>query len=276
MIEDVFLPLGGRLGGGALLAALLATLPACRRKHIPVASVPEIPYPTCNGAPIPATGELVASGSMRAGPTSLDPNVVERYEIRHRGCVYVASVRQEWPLGTADAEVVFDEQWLPLRAWRRTTIPGSRRADGSADIRRYELRTPEVTVKRRGPEGVSYEIIRGGHPRAVVGPGRGLITAWIHRAHLREGERSREVVLDFREVVERVQEVTLRREPDMFVDWLGRNARVYTIYGREPIFTDEHDNVIGDLSGMRPAALVTTPAPPAVPMYGTPDPVGTP
>ncbi|MEI8256660.1 MAG: hypothetical protein WCJ30_13380 [Deltaproteobacteria bacterium] len=259
----------------ALLVFLAVLAGACRRKHIAVGSVPEIPYPTCDGAPLPA-GEVVATQHMRPGPTSLDPNVDERYELRHRGCVYVATVRQAWPLGTAAAEVVFDENLLPLRAWRRTTIPGSRRADGDADIRRYELRTPEVTIKRRGPEGVTYEILRGPRPRAVIGPGRGLLTAWIRRAHLRVGERLREPVLDFREIVERLQEVTLRREADLFVPWLGHAARVYTIYGREPVFADETDAVIGDLAGMRPDSTLSTTRPAAMPLYSAPDPQHTP
>lgn len=258
----------------ALFVALLACT-ACHRKHIAVASVPELPYPTCDGAPLPA-GEIVATQHLRAGPTSLDRNVDERYELRHRGCAYVATVRQEWPMGTADIEVVFDANLLPLRAWRRMTIPGSRRPDGSAEIRRYELRTPEVTIKRRSPEGVSYEILRGPHPRAIIGAGRGLLTAWIRRAHLRVGERLREPALDIREMVEALRDVTLRREDDMFVPWLGRNARVYTIYGREPVFADENDNVIGDLAGLRPDATLTTPRPPAMPMFSPPDPVGTP
>ncbi len=259
----------------ALSIAFVIASGGCRRKHVSVASVPELGYPTCDGAPLPA-GDVVAAEHLRAGPTSLDANVDERYELRRRGCAYVATVRQEWPLGTADVEVVFDANLMPLRAWRRETIPGSHRADGSAEIRRYEMRTPEVTIKRRGPEGVSYEVLRGPHPRAVIGPGRGLLTAWIRRAHLSVGQRVREPVLDIREIVERLGEVTLRREPDMFVDWLGRNARVYTIYGREPIFADENDNVIGDLAGMRPDRTLTTPRPMAIPMYGAPDPVGTP
>jgi hypothetical protein len=82
--------------------------------------------------------------------------------------------------------------------------------------------------------------------------------------------------LDIREVVERIQDATLRREADMYVPWLGHDARVYTIYGREPIFADENDNVIGDLSGMRPDATLSTPRPPPMPLYGAPDPVGTP
>ena len=108
------------------------------------------------------------------------------------------------------------------------------------------------------------------------GPGRGLITAWIRRAHLPVGGRVREVVLDIRESLEVVRQVTLRREPDQYVAEYGRALRVYTVYGRESVFADEHDTVVGDLAGLRADAVLRTPAPPALPLYGAPDPVNTP
>ena len=52
--------------------------------------------------------------------------------------------------------------------------------------------------------------------------------------------------------------------------------RVYTFFGRETVFADEHDVVIGDLAGMRPSDSLTTPEPDALPEYGGPDPVHTP
>jgi hypothetical protein len=174
-------------------------------------------------------------------------------------------------------QVVYDDHWQPLRVWKRMTIPGDARPDGHADVRRYELRTPEVTITRRGPDGVRhYEILRGAKPTVVIGPGRGLITAWLRRAHLAVGARVREPALDMREMVEVLRPVTLQREPDMVLDWLGRNARVYTFYGRETVFADENDVVIGDLAGLRPAELLHTPEPPPMPLYGMPDPVNTP
>jgi hypothetical protein len=62
----------------------------------------------------------------------------------------------------------------------------------------------------------------------------------------------------------------------MFLPWLGRTVRVYTVYGRETVFADETDAVIGDLAGLRPHELAGTPVPTPMPMYGTPDPVHTP
>jgi len=258
------------------LALALAALAACKRKHVPVASVPELPYPTCGGAPLPP-GAVVAAGHLRAGPTAVEQTVVERFELRDRGCAFVLTARQEWPLNVADIEVVYDRGLVPLRAWKRMTLPGVARADGQADIRRYELRTPEVTITRRASSGPrTYEILRGPAPTVVIGPGRGILTAWLRRARLPVGGAVREYALDMREMVEVIRPVTLRREADQLVPALGRTARVYTIYGRECVYADETDAVVADLAGMLPADRVRTPAPPPMPRYGEPDPEHTP
>jgi hypothetical protein len=90
------------------------------------------------------------------------------------------------------------------------------------------------------------------------------------------GGRTTELVLDFRDMVESLEEAVLRRDPDMYEPSLGRSVRVYTFFGRETVFADEHDVVIGDLAGMRPSDSVPTPEPDAMPMYGEPDPAHTP
>lgn len=257
----------------ALVAALLS--PACRRKHLPVSSVPQLPYPQCGAAPLPA-GEVIAEGHLRSGPFSVEQLVNERFSLRQRDCLYTVTVRQEWPRGIADVEVVYDRAWQPLRAWRRLTVPGAPRPDGMADIRRYELRTPTITVTRLHNGARSYEVLRGDRPTVVLGPGRGLITAWIRRAHLGVGDRVREVALDIRGALETVRPVVLRREPDQYMAEYGRTLRVYTVYGRESVFADEHDVVVGDVAGLRQDAVLRTPAPPALPLYGAPDPVNTP
>jgi hypothetical protein len=259
----------------SLLVALVMSL-ACRRKHVPVTSVPELPYPTCDGGAV-APGELVLQGRMRAGPDASERTVNERFELRDRGCVFALTARQEWPLNVSDLEVLYDRNMLPLRAWKRMTLPGVRRADGKADIRRYELRTAEVTITRRNEGGPrSYEILRGPRPTVVIGPGRGMITAWLRRARLQPGGAVREYALDMREMLEVLRPITLRRDDDRFIAALGRTARVYTIYGRETVYADEHDTVIGDLAGMLPYERVAGAAPPPMPMYGDPDPVRTP
>ena len=117
-------------------------------------------------------------------------------------------------------------------------------------------------------------------PVAVVGPGRALIGAWI-RQHLDlgAGETVRGPVLDFRRPAERIETVALRREDDAVMpDVAGPEGRVrvYTVFGRESVFTDDEGNVLGDLAGLRPDALLDTPAPPALESDEPPDPVGTP
>jgi hypothetical protein len=86
----------------------------------------------------------------------------------------------------------------------------------------------------------------------------------------------RELVLDFREMVERLEEATLTRDDDRFEPSLGKTVRVYVFYGREAVFADENDVVIGDLAGLRPSETLTTPEPESMPRYGDPDPVHTP
>ena len=267
----------------ALLGLLLVA--GCRRKHVPVDAVPELGYPACGDAG-DDPGTPAAQGHLRAGPTSPESNVVERFELRRTTCGYTLRTRQEWPLAIADVEVRYDAQLAPLWAWKRLTVAGSPRADGNADIRRYELRTGDVFIKHRDPAGelTLQKLLPGGRRAvpegakvaAVVGPGRGVITAWLKRAHLAEGAKTRDLVLDFRDMVEQLEEATLERSPDQFEPSYGKNVRVYTFFGRETVFADENDVVVGDLSGMRPSATLTTPEPPSLPDYGGPDPAHTP
>jgi len=243
----------------------------------PAAHIDELAYPGCGAEPLPE-GEVLASGHLRAGPFSRDQDVVERFEVRRRGCLLFVTVRQEWPLGTADVEVIYDAAGAPLRAWKRTTLPSAPDPIANADTRSYELRTEPATMKVRTAEGeMLLRTLEGPRPTAVVGPGRGLLTAWIQRAGLAVGEQSREQVLDFRSLgLERIEPVVLRREQDRRDSTLGRTVRVYTIFGRESVFTDEHDVVVGDLAGLREDAALDTPAPPPIPELAPPDPVNTP
>ena len=273
-----------RIGLALGLVAALAVVVACK-KHIAVTSVEELPYPACSSDAVASAP--IASGHLRAGETAREKDVVERFHVDRDACnQYVYDGREEWHLMGADIEVVYDAQMMPLRAWKRMTIPGVARADGDADIRRYELRTREPSIKRRDKDGhVTYELLKiggktappeGTRVAAVIGPGRGVLTMWLKQAHLAVGQKRRDLVLDFREMVETLSDVTLTREEDEFEPSLGRSVRVYTIYGREPVFADENDVVIGDLAGLRPSASVSTPEPPPIPTYGPPDPIGTP
>ncbi len=265
--------------GAAFLLFATAVAPGCdrfERKHVPVAHVAERGYPTCPGAEKAGLGGLLGGGHLRPGPNYPDRAIVERFEIRQRACLTVMTVRQEWPLGTADVEVVYDAAGVPLRIWKRMTLPGLPDPIAGADIRRYELRDDPVTMKRRSQKGhVDFERLVGGRPRVVIGPGRGLLSMWIRRAQLEVGQKTRELAIDIRGL-EKIEPVTLLRERDMDDPALGGHVRVYTFYGRETVFTDAQGMVTGDLMGLRSHRLLKTPAPPAIPLFAPLDPVGTP
>lgn len=283
------------LGRVAALAALVTSAlgaVGCHRKHVPVDAVPQLGYPACRECPDCADagpsepGPVVAAGHLRSGPTSVERFVNERFELRRTPCGYTFRTRQEWPLAVSDVEVRYDDLLRPIWAWKRMTVPGSQRDDGNADIRRYELRTGDVFITRRDDRGrTTFEqLLPGGRlpvdvrapVGAVVAPGRGVLTAWLWRARLPVGGKTRDLVLDFREAVESLEEATLQREQDRFEPSLGKSVRVYVFYGREAVFADDHDVVIGDLAGMRPSDSLSTPEPPSLPSYGPPDPEHTP
>ncbi len=79
-------------------------------------------------------------------------------------------------------------------------------------------------------------------------------------------------VLDFRELLEAVEEVALVRQPDRYDETLAQTVRVYTVYGREAVFTDEDGWVVGDLPCLRSSHARDTPLPPALPTYEPPNP----
>lgn len=264
----------GRKGRVLLLGLGLLVLNACEGcepARRAVSELPDLGYPTCDGEALPE-GEVLGSGVLRSGPTMREKEVAERFEIRRRGCVTVLQASQEWPRGTTDLDVVYDEDLLPLRVWKRSTMPSGEGPIGHRDVRVYELRTPEVGMTRRAPSGeMEHFIIPGETPRAVIAPGRGILAMWFRRAKLPEGGRLRETVLDVRETMEVIREVTLKRLEDRDVEGLGR-VRVYTIYGREPIFTDENDIPVGDMFGLRAASAVEGPVPDPMPDPGPIDP----
>ncbi|HEY4013425.1 MAG TPA: hypothetical protein VGM06_08810 [Polyangiaceae bacterium] len=270
------------------MGLLLFAGAGCKRRHVPVAAVPELGYPACpmGDGGVDDPGAEVASGHLRSGPVSNEKNVVERFDLRRTACGYTFRSRQEWPLAISDVEVRYDPELAPIWVWKRMTIAGSPREDGSADIRRYELRTGDVFIKRHSPDkplvlehllaGGRMAIPPGARVAAVVGPGRGIITPWLERSHLAVGDKRHDLVLDFRDLVETLEMAALERNPDLFEASLGRTVRVYTFFGKETVFADEHDVVIGDLSGLRPSDSLSTPEPEPLPTFGGADPIHTP
>lgn len=259
-----------------LAAALLAAVPACKRQHYPVDQVPDLGYPTCPEG-VDMAPSVIVDRKLRSGTSDTRQPIVEHYRIEKRGCLFAAITRQEWPVQIADVEALYTEKLEPLRIWRRLTIPGSRRPDGNADIKRFDFRTPEITARHRDDKGqVDSEILRGpGRPAALLGPGRGILTMWLRKARLAPGQKVREPVLDFRGI-EKISPVTLMRLPDQHLDWLGRSVRVYTFLGRETIFADENDTVLGDLAGLVLDEKAPPPSPRSMATFEPPDPVNTP
>jgi hypothetical protein len=255
---------GWRRAVGVALA--LACLAGCKRKHVPVDSVPELGFPACGDAGLDETGTVVGQGHLRAGPTAADQNVAERFELRRTSCGYTFQSRQEWPLAISDMEVRFDAALTPIWAWKRLTIAGFIKKPDAEGV---------LTLEKLLPGG-RMPVPSGVRVGAVVGPGRGVITAWLKRERLPVGGKTQELVLDFRDMIEQLEVGTLERNADLYEPSLGKTVRAYTFFGKETVFADENDVVLGDLAGMRPNESLKTPEPPALPEYGKPDPVHTP
>ncbi len=158
-------------------------LAAANESTCPSMSVPELGYPSCTDAGPDDPGVVVAQGHLRSGPVSNDQNMVERFELRRTACGYTFRNRQEWPADITDVEVRYDANLTPLWAWKRMTLAASPRPDGDPDVRRYELRTGDVFIKRRDAQGAITleQLLPGGRMTvpvgarvgAVIAPGRG-------------------------------------------------------------------------------------------------------
>jgi len=257
-----------------LLLAWLVASGGCESclKRKPIATVPRLAYPSCGDEPLRASEEL-ASGVLRSGPDMREQGVVERYTLTQRACLRIFTVRQEWSRQVTDVEVVYDEHYRPLRAWKRMAVPGFEQS--TEDIRLYEFRGAHPTMVRRSRDGVESYEFEAGTPVAVVAPGRSLIGAWIRAGALEAGEVARGPVFDFRGLIERVEDGQLRRDADRQDATLGA-VRVYTFYGRETVFADAHGDVVGDLAGLLEASQVPSAMPPRIPSSTPPDPIGTP
>ncbi len=270
----------------SLFLVLAVASAGCKRKHVPVDAVPELGYPSCADAGVEDPGRLVAGGHIRSGPLSNDQNINERFELRRTACGYTFRSRQEWPGDISDVEVRYDANLTPLWAWKRMTLAASPRPDGNAETRRYELRTGDVFIKTRDAEGnlALERLLPGGRMTApvgarvgaLIGPGRGIMTAWLKRAKLKVGDKTDELVLDFRNLIETLEIASLARDEDRFEPSLGKTVRVYTFYGQETVFADDENVVLGDLAGLRPSDSLSTPEPAPMPTFFAPDPAHTP
>lgn len=261
----------------AAALALLAPAGCGRRQHFSVDRVDEMAYPSCADGSDRAAPEVLAEERFHSGHDDTRGVLLEQTRVERRGCLRAVTVKQMTGAQIADVEAIYDENLLPLRLWRRYANLRSGGRPPELDLKRFDFRTPQLGVKHRAASGaIDYEVLRGKggeRARALIGPGRGLLTVWLWRAKLAVGQKLRERVLDFR-AVEILRDVTLMRHEDRDDPGLGRRVRVYTIYGREPFFADENDVVLGDLAGLLPLGAETKLPPP--PELEAPDPIGTP
>ena len=95
---------------------------------------------------------------------------------------------------------------------------------------------------------------------------------WLRRAKLKVGDKTDDLVLDFRGALEALEIGSLERNEDRFEPSLGKSVRVYTFFGQETVFADDQDVVIGDLAGLRPSDALSTPEPAPLPTFGGADP----
>jgi hypothetical protein len=216
---------------------------------------------------------------LRSGAADTRMHIVEHFRFEKRGCLFAAVTRQEWPMQIADVEALYDASMTPLRVWRRHTVPGSKRADGQPDFKLFELRSPFVGIKHKSDDDrVDFEELRPKQaikPKVLIGPGRGNITLWLQQAKLAVGQKVHAPTLDFRGI-EKVETGALERRADARVESLGGMVRVYSYFGKETVYADENDVVVGDLAGLVPDHLSPVPRPPSMSRFEPIDPVRTP
>ena len=214
----------------------------CKRKHVPVDAVPELGYPACGDAGATSRDASWRRGACAPGRSRPRRTSSSASTLRRTACGYTFRSRQEWPLAIADVEVHYDASFTPIWAWKRMTIAGSKRADGNADIRRYELRTGEVFIKRRDAKGVVT--LREAPARAGACPcppgaqrrarswgrGAGSSRRGCSARSCRSGGKTQELVLDFRDMVESLEEGTLERNADLLrADARQDGARLHVL-----------------------------------------------
>jgi len=145
------------------------------------------------GSAIPENTQPFTYRSWSCGHTGY----VERFEIRRRDCLVVATARIETEFELTDLEIVYDASGKPLRVWRRNTFAVTPDADGNPDIALYELRGAIPTLIHRKPNGsVEYQTLAGGRPTAVISLSRSLLTPWIQSSDLEVGESVHDTVID--------------------------------------------------------------------------------
>src|SRR5690606_27769397 len=113
----------------------------CMRR-MPVEEVTLSDWPSCASA---GQEELLAARELVAGPNMLEKSVVERYSLHERGGCIIGRAFVRWKLGDTALEVVWNEDLVPLAAYKRMTYPGDANL---FDERAYQM-TDESTLMVR-------------------------------------------------------------------------------------------------------------------------------
>ena len=197
--------------------------------------------------------------------------------------------RQEWPLAIADVEVRYDATLTPhlgleahdhrrVAARRRQRRHPPLRASDRGGVHQAARRRREASRSRNCCPGGRMTVPAGARAGAMVGPGRGVITAWLKRAKLPVGGKTEELVLDFRGHA-RVPRGSGRSSatPTSTSRRSGRTVRVYTFFGQGDGVRRRrrrrHRRPRRDAPERSPSR---PPSPRPLPTYGGADPVHTP
>lgn len=231
-----------------LFCLLSSGCEGCMRRP-PAESVDLGEWPACASAP---REELLVARELVSGPSALEKGVRERYSIAKHGECYVGRMHLSWRLGETALEIVWDEDFVPLAAYKRMGYPGQ---PDQFDERAYRMDARSAMV-RRAPGELERFTFRGEtRPLMVLPTGRGLFSAAFLRAKehdLEVGESVRETTIDLRRLVERVELGSVRRDPTRKHEFTEQPTETYTYMGRDTMFTDERGFVIADLAGLVP------------------------
>lgn len=157
-------------------------------------------------------------------------------------CLTVYDSKHEWNLGKNHNRLWVDDKGQPLLLKKEVWV------GKKPEEKFFQWNTKLAALMLKMNQ--DFFRFKGELPLRVLTVGRYLLSAWIEAANLPVGGKERARVLDAREPFEKIKFITLMRKEDRQDSGLGR-VRVYTIFGREPIYTNAQNHVVGDMWGMR-------------------------
>lgn len=236
----------GAWGAGLVLAFLAGACSFLSKEEVD--SVPTQEYPAWASALLADDTSIVARATLRGRQGAIESSTVEQMVLREGPQGSVARVRVDRPLQRITYDAVYDAAGKPLRFWRRVSVPGVLPA--RIDVRLFELRTQPIAISHRDPDGARdfAQMRRNESPIALIGEAFSLLTPWIRHANLAVGGvvRGRSLDTDKGGVM---RNAALRRSEDMNMPEHGGRVRVYRVYGRDVVFANDQNIVVGSLSG---------------------------